>query len=446
MLKALPRLAAILAGVIVLCTANLGAAQVKTTYVSLGGGAEAILYEPTVANAKSRVGIVVFHSFSSYMNFVGCAPLASAGYRVLCGSTPFTNNQPGYKGYEDHVPAIKAGVTYVKGIAGVSKVVLIGHSMGAPMMAFYQAVAEKGTGVCTDQRRIIACDTANLKSMPKADGVIILDSHLGDALATLTYTDPAVIDPANPGRRYQPLDMFDPANGYKAASNSADYSAGFKQNYLNAQAARAKVLLEDALARWNVIKSGTGTTLPDDMPFTVIGANAARLWQPDLKLLRQSKSAYLLLKGDGTRSTEVLRSVRIPSGKASDAMSYAGGTLPISVRIYLGAHAIRTNDTYNMYSNDLTGVDFESTNTSTVNMVENLSAPLLLMTMTGHYFIRPSEIILEHAASADKQLVGVEGAAHGITPCTACATTPGQFGDTVGHTFSFIDEWIAARF
>jgi hypothetical protein len=182
------------------------------------------------------------------------------------------------------------------------------------------------------------------------------------------------------------------------------------------------------------------------MPFPVIGANAARLWQPDLKLLRQSKSPHLLLKGNGTRSTEILQSVRVPSGKASDAMSYAGGTLPISVRIYLGAHAIRTDDSYNMYSNDLTGVDFESTNTSTVSMVENISAPLLLMTMTGHYFIRPSEIILEHAASADRQLVGVEGAAHGITPCGACATTPGQFGDTVGHAFGFVDEWINARF
>src|SRR5438067_6887872 len=133
MLKALRRLAAMVVGLIVLCGANVATAQVKTTYVSLGGGAEAILYEPTVANAKSRVGIVVFHSFSSYMNFVGCVPLASAGYRVLCGNTPFTNNQEGYKGYEDHAPAIKAGVNYVKALTGVNKVVLIGHSMGAPM-------------------------------------------------------------------------------------------------------------------------------------------------------------------------------------------------------------------------------------------------------------------------------------------------------------------------
>src|SRR5690242_6608570 len=147
------RVAALFAGMIVLGLSGPVLAQVKTTYVSLGGGAEAILYEPTVSNAKSHVGIVVFHSFSSYMNFVGCAPLATAGYRVLCGSTPFTNNQVGYKGYEDHAPAIKAGVNYVKSLSGVTKVLLMGHSMGAPMMAFYQAVAEKGTRVCTDPRR-----------------------------------------------------------------------------------------------------------------------------------------------------------------------------------------------------------------------------------------------------------------------------------------------------
>jgi len=164
--------------------------------------------------------------------------------------------------------------------------------------------------VCTDPRRIIACDTANLASLPKADGLIILDSHLGDALATLTYTDPAVIYPANPGLRFKALDMFDPANGYKAATNSADYYVGFKQNYLNGQAARADALLQDALARWQQIKAANGNLLPDDMPFPVIGANAARLWQPDLKLLRQSKTPHLLLKGDGTRSTEILQSLR----------------------------------------------------------------------------------------------------------------------------------------
>lgn len=36
----------------------------------------------------------------------------------------------------------------------------------------------------------------------------------------------------------------------------------------------------------------------------------------------------------------------------------------------------------------------------------------------------------------------VEGATHGFTPCTACAKTPGGFGDTVGETFGYASDWL----
>ena len=40
----------------------------------------------------------------------------------------------------------------------------------------------------------------------------------------------------------------------------------------------------------------------------------------------------------------------------------------------------------------------------------------------------------------------VEGAVHGMTPCTAVEKRPGEFGDTVKTTFDYVANWTAARF
>jgi len=49
----------------------------------------------------------------------------------------------------------------------------------------------------------------------------------------------------------------------------------------------------------------------------------------------------------------------------------------------------------------------------------------------------------QHAGSKDKPVVFIEGATHGVTPCTNCG---GDYGDTVGHTFDYIAKWMDTRF
>jgi len=62
--------------------------------------------------------------------------------------------------------------------------------------------------------------------------------------------------------------------------------------------------------------------------------------------------------------------------------------------------------------------------------------------MTGHYWIVPSEMYYDAAVKApSKTLAFVDGATHSFTPCTACATTPGEFGDTVSETFNYVANW-----
>jgi hypothetical protein len=104
----------------------------------------------------------------------------------------------------------------------------------------------------------------------------------------------------------------------------------------------------------------------------------------------------------------------------------------------------------------MTGVDYDSSATSTVTNVKGITVPLIIIAHTGHYFIRPDEIIYDFATSPDKTLAFNEGAVHGGGPCSECALqidptlTPEEatayFGDTFGRSFDFYAEWLNERY
>ena len=59
---------------------------------------------------------------------------------------------------------------------------------------------------------------------------------------------------------------------------------------------------------------------------------------------------------------------------------------------------------------------------------------------------RLAQIHYEMAASKDKDFIVIEGATHGITPCTACEQTPGQYSNSVKNLFDYIRDWTNKRF
>lgn len=438
-------------------------AAVTITYVNLGGGGNALLRVPSPLGSSPRdhIGIFVMHPSSSYINNRICTELADRGYRTLCADNPFSFNGNGYKGYEDHSAIIARGINCLKGqnppgqtsspcssITGITKIIIVGHSMAGPMMSFYQNIAENGASVCKKPERLIPCDDTNLSNLPAADGVVLLDSHLGDAVATMTYTDPALIREQQPDLRNSRVDMFDPANGYNPATNSATYSDKFRKAFLAGQSKRHNKLIDDALEQLSDITNDRRNVYPDDMPFVVPGSNGARLWQPDIRLLKCSQAAYLLLTNNnpGGEGPKQICSVRLPSGNQG-ALTFDSVT-SVSVRIWLGAHSVRTTNDYNQTPDDITGIVYESSNTSTPTNIEGITKPLLIVVMGAHYFMRPDEIILTHATKTkDKEMVAVEGAVHGFTPCTACAVAQGlpsnAYGDTVKRLFDYVDGWLS---
>lgn len=129
----------------------------------------------------------------------------------------------------------------------------------------------------------------------------------------------------------------------------------------------------------------------------------------------------------------------------------------VNVRVWLGAHALRTNGRYDQTKDDITGIDYDSSATSTVSMVKgigkhpngsNVTTPLLIVANGGHYFLRPDEIVYENANSTtDKTFAIEEGAVHGGGPCTQCAQALGlpqdYFGDTNQRTYDFMDQWLS---
>src|SRR5437762_2268788 len=94
----------------------------------------------------------------------------------------------------------------------------------------------------------------------------------------------------------------------------------------------------------------------------------------------------------------------------------------------------------------LAGIDWCSSNNTTPCNLQQMTVPLLVTTMAGHYFIRDAEQYFDMAASPDKDYYVIEGATHGGTECTACETTPGQYSNATKNLFDLMQRWINARF
>ena len=443
----------------------------------------AILRRPTGdVLGHMHTGIEITHDFSSYINNPVCSALAQRGYTTLCADGQFTS-QFDYYGLEQVVPTVASAVNYLRNhVSGppIDKVVIFGHSSGAPLQAFYENVAENGPSVCQGPEKLIPCVDTNLHNLPKADGVILFDAHPGLGLGEFTYTDPAIIVNSNPPgnvstNRDPALDMFSTANGYNFATNGGDYGPKFVRNFLKAQADRNQELLDAALAllQQERIATGNPNAMGDDIPFTIIGGGAARLWQADSGgpqqstkgLLNCTQEAHTLLSHDGTRPFQVVCSVRPPSGNATQGLSNASN-LNLTVHKYLGLNTIRTRGHYDQTIDDITGFDFKSSATTTLVNVRgigkhpngnNRTTPLLIVAHSGHYFIRFDEMIYDNANTSDKRYAIEEGAVHGGSECTACEAilglpqpsgpgTFGYFGDTQTRTYDFMTEWLNARF
>jgi pimeloyl-ACP methyl ester carboxylesterase len=339
--------------------------------------------------------------------------------------------------WEDNALDVRSGIEFLRRQPGITKVLLFGHSGGGPTMSFYQAVAENGPSYCQGPNKLTQCG-ASLANLPKADGVIFVDAHPGNSVNGLRSLNPALVSEADPRQVRAELDPFNPQNGYNPKGASS-YSPAFREKYFKAQAERMKRLIDAALLEMQQMKQSSAPYADDDL-FLVVRGEGARLMELDPSIHHSTSKPRKLLRNDGTLVTQIVESVR-PVGRNAAVLnaSFHGGTRLLTLQSFLSANAIRATDS-------MDGIDWCSSNNSTPCALRSISVPILITAMGGHYFIRDNEIHYEIAASKDKDFVVIEGATHGITPCTACEKTPGQYSNATKNWADYVQRWVNSRF
>jgi hypothetical protein len=404
------------------------------TFVRLGSNnSNGLLYEPETPGPNTRVAVVYPNRSKGFT--VPAAELASRGYRVLF-VTSFGARRGNLDSPLDLFEVTSRGITYMRTLPAVERVLVIGWGAGASSMTMYANVAANGPAACQGPEVLYPCANEEASGLAKPDGVILLDP--GMAVATRASD----VDPAFDGnsRSRKDLDAFAAANGYDPKTGSAKYSEDFRKRFFAAQSARNNQIIDNAVARLKLLEQGKDA-FTDDEPMVVPGAVNAKsrvsLLRQDTTLLSHTKQPHTLLKADGSKPEVTVYSVRPATGaeqiktvgRCCDEINY-------TVRGFLANDAIRTTKDFALTTDDVVGVDWKSSNASPPINAEGISAPTLVMTMTCFQFVVTSEIVYNHLAGKDKTFAAVEGAEHSFTPCKP------EYGDTRKRLFDFIDSWM----
>jgi hypothetical protein len=421
-------------------SATSASAQSNPRFVSLGGGAMGALYVPN-SGPTSHIAFLPIHRTSNYMTHVSTAELTSRGFMVLGMATRFINNEASVN-WEDIALDVRAGVRFLRAQPGITKVVLIGHSGGGPTTSYYQAVAELGPTYCQGPNKLVECQASRLAGFTaadKADGIIFMDAHPGNPINSLRSLNGSVKSETTNSSIDSSLDPFNVNNGFNPNGDSV-YSQEFQNKYFKAQARRMNDLITKALAMRAKMESGQVEPSDDDS-FVVYHASA-RLSDFSTGVHRGTLSPRKLLKNDGTVQTQVINTVRIsdPGNEEDDASFNGGGVMDLTLTSFLSANAIRS-------THSLDGIDWCSSNNSTICAVRQTQLPILVVAAQGHYFIRDGEQIFQNSVSADKDFYVIEGMTHGLGPCNPCSAATGlPYGNARKNLFDLAASWANSKF
>ncbi|GAA3546108.1 hypothetical protein GCM10022222_32210 [Amycolatopsis ultiminotia] len=177
--------------------------------------------------------------------------LLQAGVAVWTQHTRSVNNDLTLV-HEQALHDVAAGQVFLRD-RGFESVVVLGHSGGGTLYAFYlqqAALAPADRIASTPGGRPTRLAEA---VMPVADGAVFLAPHPGPGRLLLGCIDPSVADESDPLSVVPELDPFSPANGFAAPPASSGYSAEFVQRYRAAQ--RDRVARIDAVARGHLART-----------------------------------------------------------------------------------------------------------------------------------------------------------------------------------------------
>ncbi len=414
--------------------------EVKRVFQHVNRRMQTMLYTPEGESPYVNVGVLIIHSDSDYLDFPAAWELAKRGYRVLCANV--VNR---LKPLDEKIEDVKSAFAYLKAQPGIEKIVLLGHSGGATLMSAYQSVAENGCEIFQGREKIVPIK--NMEKPEAADGLLLIDSNWGNGAMTLLSLDSAVIE-EDSGRNLNPeLDIYSPDNGFH--EDGAYYPEEFIRKYMKAQRERGRKLIEKARERLEKIEAGKGK-YTDDEPFIIPAGDQIafnnKLFPQDIRLLSHTKQEWEVIRGDGTRTKEIVKTLRRPMGTKAESAAYAGSALATTVRTFLKSNAVLANEEYYLDETGIYGIDYRSSYCCTPGNVEHIKTPMLIMGMTAGYEFMAAEEIYTRAASKDKSLIFVEGVNHPLRAAVECERYPGEFENSVGHMFDYISRWLEERY
>jgi hypothetical protein len=405
----------------------------------------ALYYPDPAVYPNPHIGVIATHRDGNFMSHIMTRELPKRGFVALGLNTRCENNQAKCAPWEDNALDVKQGIEYLRKLPGITHVILFGHSGGGPTMSFYQAVAEAGASFCQQPQKLMKCSD-ELDDLPEADALILWDSHPGNGLGVMRSLNAAIINDAeiinhHAAPRFDPaLDPFDPEHGYNPEGST--YTEDFKERFFIAQAARMNRLIDIALSKMKQIEAGT-YIYPENDAFIVPAVAGTRLANHDASIDHTTTRPQRLLRNDSSfEDCCVVESVR-HVGQTPDTSRSFNGVAFSTLKSFLSVSAMRG-------SHSMTKIDWCTSNNSTPCNLQQVSVPLMVVAMSGHYFIRDGEIIFDMASSKDKEYIIIEGAVHGGSPCTACMP-PGQkydgrYDNSVKNNFDYLAKWINGRF
>lgn len=417
--------------------------EIRSSFLRLGRRSPGVWYEPADRDGERLTTVLVMHSDEDYLTFPTGAELAKRGFRVLCANVQVKEGL--FFSQIEKMQAVKAAMEFLRERPDVGKIVLMGHSGGATLLSAYQALAENGPEVFRGERMIYPYPDNT--PLPPADGMMLLDANWGNAAMQLFSLDPAVTDEAS-GMQLDPgYNLFDRVNGFHAEGST--FSEDFIRRFQKKQGERNNAILHYALSRLKFIQQGEGD-YSDDEPLVIPGANQVffnnKLYAQDIRLMSHTKAPHLLLHGDGSRTTQIVRSVRRPENPQSLTHSLIEGGRIMTVKNYLSSYAVRTLPEYGYNDCEVWGIDWDSSYACPPGNVQHVRVPLLVMGMTAGWEYLASETIYNMAASPDKTIAFVEGADHKFRTAHRCEDTPGQFGDTMRTLHDYVAQWLLEKF
>ena len=178
------------------------------------------------AGRRPNVAFIATHYNVDFSEHYLAELLAHRGYGFLGWNTRYRGAEAFFI-LEHALIDIAVGIRWLREVAGVETVVILGNSGGGSLMAAYQSQATEPNIAPTFGMRL----PAEVEQLPAADLYISLNAHGGRPEVLTDWSDPSVTDETDPLSVDPSLDMYDPSNG-------PPYSPEFIARYRDAQVER----------------------------------------------------------------------------------------------------------------------------------------------------------------------------------------------------------------